>query len=224
VKLFVMGRNVWRDEHEWPLARAVETPLYLGVDSGAGGLTWAPAQEHGTVDYDYDPLDPVPTLGGAHLVLDSSVVQGPVIQTAIEARDDVLTFTTDPFEDDVEVTGWVDAVLRVSTSAVSTDFTVRLCDVHPDGTSVSVCDGIRRIRCEPGEVLDAEVSLGATSYVFLRGHRIRIQVSSSNSPRFDINPNTGGRAWDSRETVTAHQQVHLGGPDGSRIVLPVVPV
>jgi hypothetical protein len=117
----------------------------------------------------------------------------------------------------------VNADLRVSSSAVSTDFTVRLCDVHPDGTSVSICDGIRRVRCEPDEVLDVQVGLGATSYVFLAGHRIRVQVSSSNSPRFDVNPNTGGRAWDTEEVLTARQQVHFGGQDGSRIILPVVP-
>ncbi|WP_413768834.1 CocE/NonD family hydrolase [Rhodococcus pyridinivorans] len=223
VKLFVMGRNVWRDEDEWPLARAVDTPLYLSATGDSGRLQWDEAGEHHAASYEYDPLDPVPTHGGAHLVLDSAVLQGPVIQTAIEERDDVLTFTTDPVSADTEVTGWVHADLRVSTSAVSTDFTVRLCDVHPDGTSVSVCDGIRRVGCEPDHAIDVRVGLGATSYVFLAGHRLRVQVSSSNSPRFDVNPNTGGRAWDSEEVVTAHQKVYFGGPDGSRLVLPVVP-
>jgi hypothetical protein len=223
VKLFVMGRNVWRDEDEWPLARAVDTPLYLKATGQAGGLQWDQVPEHHTTSYEYDPLNPVPTHGGAHLVLDSAVLQGPVVQNAVEERDDVLTFTTDPLPADLEVTGWVNADLRVASTAVSTDFTVRLCDVHPDGTSVSICDGIRRVRCEPDEVIDVQVGLGATSYVFLEGHRLRVQVSSSNSPRFDINPNTGGRAWDTEEVLTAHQRVHFGGEGGSRIILPVVP-
>ncbi|WP_051406451.1 CocE/NonD family hydrolase [Williamsia sp. D3] len=223
VKLFVMGRNVWRDEDEWPLARAVETPLYLGATGDSGELLWDQVDQHHATSYEYDPMNPVPTHGGAHLVLDSAVIQGPVVQNAIEERDDVLTFTTDPVSADVEVTGWVNADLRVSSSAVSTDFTVRLCDVHPDGKSVSVCDGIRRVRCEAGDAFNVQVGLGATSHVFLKGHRLRIQVSSSNSPRFDVNPNTGARAWDTDETVTAHQQVHFGGPDGSRIVLPIIP-
>jgi len=223
VKLFVMGRNVWRDEDEWPLARAVDTPLFLHMTGDSGGLQWAQAHGHQTASYEYDPMNPVPTQGGAHLVLDSAVLQGPVVQTAIEARDDVLTFTTDPLEADLEVTGWVRADLQVSSSAVSTDFTVRLCDVHPDGTSMSVCDGIRRVRCEQDDALDVGVELGATSHVFLQGHRLRVQVSSSNSPRFDVNPNTGGRAWDTDEVVIARQRVHFGGPNGSRIVLPVVP-
>ncbi len=223
VKLFVMGRNVWRDEDDWPLARAVETPLFMRRADDSGRLEWAQLHEQQTASYEYDPMNPVPTTGGAHLVLDSAVLQGPVIQNAIEARDDVLTFTSDPVEQDLEVTGWVNADLRVSSSAVSTDFTVRLCDVHPDGKSLSVCDGIRRVRCEPDAGLAVRVALGATSYVFLKGHRIRVQVSSSNSPRFDVNLNTGGRAWDSDEVVKARQQVHFGGSDGSRIVLPVVP-
>ena len=223
VKLFVMGRNVWRDEDEWPLARAVDTPMYMSSTSDSGALQRDPAQEHHASSYTYDPLNPVPTHGGAHLVLDSAVLQGPVVQNAIEERDDVLTFTTEPLPADVEVTGWLNAELRVSSSAVSTDFTVRLCDVHPDGRSVSVCDGIRRALCEPGEVFDVQVGLGATSHVFLEGHRVRVQVSSSNSPRFDVNPNTGGRAWDTEDVAVARQVVHFGGPDGSRIILPIVP-
>jgi putative CocE/NonD family hydrolase len=223
VKLFVMGRNVWRDEDDWPLARAADTPLYLHATSDSGGLQWDQVHEHHATSYDYDPLNPVPTHGGAHLVLDSAVLQGPVVQNAIEERDDVLTFTTEPLPADLEVTGWVNADLKVSSSAVSTDFTVRLCDVYPDGRSVSVCDGIRRVRCEPDEPSNVDVALGATSYVFLKGHRLRVQVSSSNSPRFDVNPNTGERAWDSEQVLTAHQQVYFGGPHGSRIILPVVP-
>lgn len=223
VKLFVMGRNVWRDEDEWPLARAVDTPLFLQASGGTGGLQWEQVEEHHDASYDYDPLHPVPTHGGAHLVLDSAVLQGPVLQDLVEGRDDVLTFTTEPLAADLEVTGWVHADLRVSSTAVSTDFTVRLCDVHPDGRSVSVCDGIRRVRRVPGDAFNVEVGLGATSHVFLAGHRLRVQVSSSNSPRFDVNPNTGGRAWDSAEVVVARQQVHFGGSDGSRIILPVVP-
>jgi uncharacterized protein len=223
VKLFVMGRNVWRDEDEWPLARAVETPLFLHTTGDSGALRWAQMPERLSASYEYDPMDPVPTVGGAHLVLDSAVLQGPVIQEAIEARDDVLTFTSDRVDEDLEVTGWVNAELQVSSSAVSTDFTVRLCDVHPDGRSFSVCDGIRRVNCEPDDVFNVKVRLGATSHVFLTGHRIRVQISSSNSPRFDVNPNTGGRAWDTNVVVTARQRVHFGGPDGSRIILPVVP-
>ena len=224
VRLFVMGVNEWRDEDDWPLQRAVETPMFLALDQ-SGERTLAPASTS-AVPHDsfrYDPTDPVPTHGGAHLVLASHHQQGPVDQARIEARDDVRSFTSPVLESDVEVTGWVSCILWVSSDAPCTDFTVRLSDVHPDGRSISVCDGIRRVELGDPGPSEVSVSLGATSQAFLRGHRIRVSVSSSNSPRFEVNPNTGSRLLRSAETVVAQQTVHLGDSHPSRIVLPVVP-
>ena len=224
VRLFVMGVNEWHDEDDWPLQRAVETPMFLALDQ-SGERTLAPASTS-AVPHDsfrYDPTDPVPTHGGAHLVLASHHQQGPVDQARIEARDDVRSFTSPVLKSDVEVTGWVSCILWVSSDAPCTDFTVRLSDVHPDGRSISVCDGIRRVELGDPGPSEVSVSLGATSQAFLRGHRIRVSVSSSNSPRFEVNPNTGSRLLRSAETVVAQQTVHLGDSHPSRIVLPVVP-
>jgi putative CocE/NonD family hydrolase len=168
-------------------------------------------------------LHPVPTHGGAHLVVGSHHLQGPVEQRDIEARADVLSYTSDELEADLEVTGWVTCELWVASTAPCTDFTARLSDVHPDGRSISVCDGIVRVALTPGDDTRVEIRLGATSQVFRRGHCVRLSVSSSNSPRFDVNPNTGHRAFDEHAPVVAEQSVFHDAARPSRVVLPVVP-
>jgi uncharacterized protein len=219
VRLFVMGTNVWRDEDEWPLARAVEQDWFLRT----GRLdTVAPGAEPPD-RYDYDPSDPVPTAGGAHLVAETQFPQGPIDQRRIESRPDVLSYTGPVLDEDLEVTGWLRVVLWVDSTAPSTDFTARLVDVHPDGRAVSVCDGIRRVHLDGRGPCEIVIELGATSQVFLRGHAVRLDVSSSNYPRFDVNPNTGGRTYDSAELRTATQTVRHDGEHPSRLVLPVVP-
>ncbi|NUT38622.1 MAG: CocE/NonD family hydrolase [Thermoactinospora sp.] len=200
VKIFVMGDDVWRDEEAWPLARAVETRYYLHSD---GVLSQEPKAGE-PVTFTFDPGDPVPTTGGATLLPDPVNV-GPQDQREVEKRPDVLCFTTAPLEADLEVTGPVSVTLHARSSAPSTDWTAKLVNVHPDGRALSVVDGIVRTTRST-----SVVDLVATSQVFKAGHRIRVEISSSNHPRFDVNP-----AVD-RPAV---QQVY---PD-SFITLPVVP-
>jgi len=222
VRIWVGGEDRWRELDAWPPPGA--RPLRLHLQPGGGLDAAAPPAGAAPDRYRYDPAHPTPTHGGAHLVQGTHVPQGPVDQTEIDARDDVVTFTTDELADDIEVTGWVEAELWVQSSAPCTDFTVRVSDVHPDGRPYNVCDGIQRVRvASSAEPVPVRIRLGATAQLFGRGHRIRVAVSSSNSPRFDINPNTGESAWDSSDTVTAAQRIHTGTDTPSRIALPVIP-
>ncbi|GAA2845636.1 CocE/NonD family hydrolase [Streptosporangium fragile] len=218
VRIFVMGDDVWRDEEEWPLARAVETRYYLR----AGGLLSpeppGPAEDPAT--FVFDPRDPVPTVGGPLLLADPTNV-GPQDQREVERRPDVLCFTTPVLAADVEVTGPLRVTLRAATSAVSTDWTAKLVDVRPGGRAMSVIDGIVPNRTEPGRAAEFVIDLVATSQVFKAGHRIRVEISSSNFPRFDRNPGTGRTSADSTEDemVVQHQTVF----PGSFVTLPIVP-
>jgi len=231
VKLFVQGRNRWRDEDDWPLARARPAPWHLHA---GGGLSPAPpAAEAEPAAYVYDPADPCPTCGGG-LLMPRTYLPGPVDQAPLLARPDVLVFTSDPLERELEVTGPVSAVLFAATSAPDTDWVVKLCDVHPDGRTFNVCDGILRARfrdgdwtapalVEPGAVLRYEIDLWATAIVFAPGHRLRVLVTSSDFPRYDRNPNTGALGVEARELRPARQRVFTDAERPSHIVLPVVP-
>jgi putative CocE/NonD family hydrolase len=219
VRIYVMGENKWREEQEWPLARARYVPFYLA--SGGRLMQTQPAEE--TPDaYLYDPRRPVPTRGGAML----GPRAGIALQNDIEARTDVLAYTTAPLTDDTEVTGPVSAVLYVSTTAPNTDFTVKLVDVHPDGKAYNISDGIlrraypERSRETPQEIV---VELWPTSMLFRRGHRVRVEVSSSNYPRYDRNPNSGREIATETEPRPATQTVFHGAAAPSRIILPLVP-
>jgi uncharacterized protein len=240
VRLFVAGANVWRDEDDWPLARAVNEAVYLGsagranTAAGDGRLTLDEPGAQPPDRFDFDPRHPVPTVGGAHLVVESQCPQGPVDQARVEARDDVLVYTSQRLLEDLEVTGRVQAVLWVSSTAPCTDFTARLVDVHPDGRAISVCDGIRRVRL-PGsgfpdsgdgvssEPVEITIELGPVGQVFLADHALRLDISSSNFPRFDLNPNTGGRSFDESVTRVARQRVFHEREYPSRLVLPTIP-
>ena len=219
VKIFVMGINQWRDEDEWPLSRAVETPWYLG---DGGTLSPAPAASPSTADFVYDPMNPVPTLGGA-LLMSPEYPAGVFDQAKVEARADVLLYTSAPLDDDLEVTGRVRAVINATTDGPSTDWVVRLCDVDANGVSRNVTDGILRAETVPNMAGEFEVDLWSTSMVFAKGHRLRVQVTSSCFPRWDRNLNTGEPAEVATTPRVAHQRVHHGSGTGSRIVLPVVP-
>ncbi|WP_052460769.1 CocE/NonD family hydrolase [Microbacterium gorillae] len=232
VRIFVMGANVWRDENEWPLARAVNTPYYL--HAGGELSTEAPAEALPST-FRYDPADPVPTVSGNTLLRDGGRYHGPRDRRPIHDRPDVLVFRTEPLEHDVEVTGPVTVTLHVSTSALDTDFTAALLDIHPDGKAVGMTDGILRLRyregtdhqvlATPGEVYRIEIDLVATSNVFKAGHRIGVDVSSSNLPRFDRNPNNGGVIAEATEAdfVVADQTVFHDETRPSFITLPIVP-
>jgi putative CocE/NonD family hydrolase len=233
VRIFVMGSNRWREEDDWPLARARETMWYLRA---GGGLAAAAPADEPPDTYVYDPADPAPTMGGqtslpARMMKMNS---GPLDQARLEARPDVLVYTSDPVEEPLEVTGPLAFVLHAATTATDTDFVVKLTDVHPDGTSIILAEGVLRARFRQGferEVLvepdrpeEYRVDLGATSNVFLPGHRIRVLLTSSSFPRFDRNPNTGhaiGVDTD-RDLLSARQTVFHDASRASHLLLPVV--
>ena len=229
VRIFVMGENVWREEQQWPLARARSTPLYLrsggraNSTRGDGELSPERAATADTPDsFVYDPLQPVPSRGGTMLGPRSGIA----LQNDVESRPDVLVYSTRPLESDIEVTGPVSAILYVTTTAPSTDFCVKLVDVYPDGRAYNVSDGILRRNYMPNtplEPVEITVELWPTSMLFRRGHRIRVEVSSSNFPRYDRNPNTGRHIPSETIAVRATQALNHGPTTASRIVLPIVP-
>jgi uncharacterized protein len=238
VRIFVMGENVWRNENEWPLARAVPTPFYLTSDGRANSvrgngrlLAQASAREARDM-FLYDPENPVPTRGGCTL-MPGAQSAGPRDQRSIEERDDVLVYTSEPLSKPLEVTGPVEALLYAATDGQDTDFTAKLVAVAPDGRALNLCDGILRARyrtsfaraelLEPGKVYAYRVQLGSTSYVFAPGFRVRLEVASSNFPRFDRNLNTGGDFATESVGRPAVQQVLHGGARASQVLLPVVP-
>jgi hypothetical protein len=237
VLLYVMGDNAWRSEEQWPLARTVSTPYYLhsggsaNTASGNGTLSEIepPASEPADT-FTYDPLDPVPTLGGSNLL--SNV--GPYDQRPVESRDDVLCYTTDELKQDMEITGPIKAVLYAATDAPDTDFTVKLVDVYPDGRAINIQDGIVRALYRdndplsptpltPNTVERYDIDLWATSIVFKAGHRLRIEISSSNFPRYNRNLNTGLPVPDATLAVPANQSIYHTAMYPSHILLPVIP-
>lgn len=236
VKLFVMGSNTWREEEAWPLERAIPAPYYLfsggNANSAAGdGELRAVMQDAGAPsdEYTYDPTNPVPSRGGWFLGPSS----GPADHREVESRQDVLVYTSPPLAEPVEVTGYVSMVLFAATSCEDTDFTAKLCDVHPGGASINIASGIIRGRYReegkdtplvPGKVYRFEIDLWATSNVFLAGRRIRVQVSSSDFPQYDRNLNLyTQQPWRQTAFTPARQTIHHSARFPSRIVLPVVP-
>jgi putative CocE/NonD family hydrolase len=215
--------NYWRSADTWP-PQAKATPYYLQANKG---LTTSKPEGDDQQTYKYDPHDPVPSRGGQNLLID----KGPMDQRPVESRPDVLLFTTEPLAEPVEVTGRITAKLYVSSDCPDTDFTVKLCDVYPDGRSLLVTDGIRRASLRngyekhealvAGEVYELEVDLWSTSLVLNKGHRIRVAVSSSNSPRFEPNPNTGDPHPVSGKSRVATNTLHLSAQKASHIVLPI---
>ncbi|WP_033288433.1 CocE/NonD family hydrolase [Amycolatopsis jejuensis] len=231
VRIFVMGIDTWRDETDWPLPDTRYTDYHLTGDGrantarGDGRLTAAGPDQDASDVFRYDPLDPVPTLGGNILPLGGFA--GPADQSEIENRSDVLCYTTPELDRPLEVTGPVELVLHVSSSAPDTDFTGKLVDVHPDGRALILCEGMCRTRYQadrmvPGDVYELRLDLNVTSNVFLPGHRLRLEVSSSNFPRYDRNTNTGGVIAEEARTVVAINQVHHGPAHPSRLVLPII--
>ncbi|HLZ90916.1 MAG TPA: CocE/NonD family hydrolase [Candidatus Acidoferrum sp.] len=240
VKLFVMGKNEWREEDDWPLARAKNTKYYLhsagaaNTASGDGALsTVAPGAEKAD-QFTYDPSDPVPTLGGPLCCGPFPPAGlGPQDQSKAESRQDVLVFTTAALAKDLEVTGPVSLDLYVSSSAVDTDFTGKLVDLWPNGFAQNLTEGIMRMRyrdsqekpelAKPGETYHIAVDLWATSNVFLAGHKLRLEISSSNFPRFDRNLNTGEEQAGATRMNQATNVIYHDKAHPSVLVLPLVP-
>jgi len=263
VRIFVMGGGseaktadgrhlhggFWRDEKEWPLARTHFTPYYIHSDGSLGPEM--PVEASSNTAYDFDPRNPVPTIGGNISSGDGIMLQGAwdqkcgdrvwncTDQLPLSARRDVLVFVTEPLKSDIEVTGPIDVKLWASSTAVDTDFTAKLIDVHPPtpdfpaGVDMNVEDGIVRGRfrnsleraelMKPGAVYELTIRLYPTSNVFKAGHRIRLDVSSSNFPRFDVNPNTGEPLNKHRRMVIATNTIYHDRPHPSHVILPVIP-
>jgi putative CocE/NonD family hydrolase len=235
VRVFIMGANEWRSEPDWPLPDTKYVEYYLSSAAGAdgsGSLSGDVPGEDATDVYTYDPRDPVPSVGGDSVAPGSH--GGPADQRAVEAREDVILFKSEELERAVEVTGPIRLTLYVSSSARDTDFTGKLVDVHPDGRALVLCSGVQRMRfrdsltvpslLEPGSIYKIDLDLSATANVFLPGHRILLEVSSSNFPRYERNSNTGGSIGDESEEsmVVAVNIIHHGPSHPSALVLPII--
>jgi putative CocE/NonD family hydrolase len=226
VRIFVMGENEWEDHDEWPPADVEYTPMYFHQGSGKsdeslnnGAMTWhAPAESEQPDAYDYDPMDPVP---GGSSATDIRAIEGRV-----------LTYTSSALEEDLKVVGPLKVTLHASSSATDTDWFVRLCDVWPDGRSIQIQNGQLRARyrnsfesqelMEPGEVYAFEIDLAATANVFKAGHKLRVQVTSSDYPTFGRNLNTGGVNAEETVGVVARNTIFHDSARPSHILLPVI--
>jgi putative CocE/NonD family hydrolase len=233
-----MGANRWSEANDWPPEKVEEKRLYLISDGNAnslygdGRLSFEPPRAANSDSFVYDPMNPVQTIGGGDCCNGGTVIPGAFDQRAIEARADVLVYTSEPLEEPLEVSGFVDAVLSVSSDARDTDFTIKLVDVLPDGTAYIVDDTILRARyrdgydkqvfMKDGEVYELDFTPMTTSIEFQAGHRIRVEVSSSSFPKYVRNLNTGGNNVDESEGVAATNTVHHSPDRLSYLVLPVV--
>jgi putative CocE/NonD family hydrolase len=238
VKIFVMGANQWREEEDWPLTRARNTRYYLHSAGNAnslrghGSLSLAAPRTEPFDHYLYDPSNPAPTMGGPLCCDGEHLAPGPRDQRAVEARDDVLVYSTASMTEDTEVTGPVSLELFGTSSAVDTDFAAKLVDVGPDGFAQNLTEGIVRARyrdsrekpvlMNPGQVYKFSIDLWSTSNVFRKGHVLRLEISSSNFPRFDRNLNTGEDAAFAQRFVSATNAVYHDSEHPSALLLPVV--
>jgi putative CocE/NonD family hydrolase len=238
IRLFMMGSNEWRSEHEWPLARTDWQPWYLhsggraNTLAGDGVLSLEPPADEPADRFTFDPAVPVPTNGGGNCCSPDIVPWGAYDQRDLEMRPDVLCYTSAPLSRALDVIGPITVVLWAATDALDTDWTGKLVDVWPSGRAINLCDGIQRARFRhspreerlltPGELTRYEIDLMVTGNTFLPGHRIRLEISSSNFPRFDRNPNTGAPIGTARDTRPAHQAVVHDRAHPSHVLLPVI--
>jgi putative CocE/NonD family hydrolase len=239
VLLYVLGSNQWRYEQEWPLSRAVTTPLYLSsggnanTDQGDGLLSWEPPAEQAADHYSYNPLEPIRSVEGVtiwNLLTDGQFGD----RAAIEVRQDVLVYSTPVLEHDIEVTGTIEAVLHAASSAPDTDFIINLIDVYPDGHTQWLCNGIIRVTyrdgleerklIEPSRIYEYRFALRPICNCFQKGHRIRIEVTSSDMDRYARNQNVADAPGTTANVAIAEQTIHHGGAMLSRLELPVIPV
>ncbi len=241
VHIFVMGDNVWRDEYEWPLARARSTKLFLHSDGAAnsrfgdGTLALEPPEAEPPDRYRYDPRHAVPSYGGHGCCGYGLTPEGPLDQRSTQQRQDVLVYSTEPLTEDTEVTGAAEVQLFFSTDVVDTDFVATLSDVYPDGRAIAITEGAIRTRfrdsleepslLNPGEQYEVRIRLWETSNVFKEGHRIRLHITSSSFPRFNRNLNSGKPLADETEADlrVAAQTIYHDGQRRSALVLPVIP-
>jgi len=239
VRVFVMGANTWREAEDWPIPGTRFTKYYLhslgaaNTRYGNGMLSTEPPGDLPPDRYVYDPANPVPSAGGHSCCTADTAPLGPYDQAAIEERADVLVYSTPPLEEPVEVTGPITVTLYAASSAPDTDFTAKLVDVHPDGTATNLNNAIIRARyrnslettelIEPGRVYAYTIEVWPTSNLFKAGHRIRLEISSSNFPHYDRNPNTGHPFGEDAAMRPANQTIYHDAGRPSRVVLPIMP-
>jgi putative CocE/NonD family hydrolase len=238
VRYFTMGMNKWQASETWPPTGAQPTTLFLASGgsanslNGDGSLGGVPPDRDSPDRFAYDPMNPVPSYGGNVCCTGNAVAGGAFDQRAQESRNDILIYSSDPLTEGIEVSGPIEATLYVSSDAKDTDFTVKLIDVEPDGVAYNLDETIQRLRyrngydkplvwMEPGKVYKVTLQPMTTSNYFAAGHRIRIEVSSSNFPRFDRNMNTGGNNYDGAKGLVAHNAVHHSRQYPSQVVLTV---
>ena len=238
VQYYTMGSNEWQAAETWPPQNAQLTTYYLDSDGhanslyGDGKLTTSKAKTNKPDNFTYDPMNPVPSYGGNVCCTGNAVEGGAFDQQHMETRNDILVYTTDVLEEGVEISGFIESTLYVSSDAKDTDFTIKLIDVYPDGSAYNLDETIQRVRyregydkevfMEKGKVYKVDLTPMSTSNYFKKGHRIRIEISSSNFPRFARNLNTGGNNYDEKEGVVAHNTVHHSSKYTSQIRLPIV--
>jgi hypothetical protein len=239
VRYFTMGMNQWQSSDTWPPPGAAPMTLYLASAGrantldGDGALAPAPPDAYRPDSFTYDPIDPVPSHGGNVCCTGSAIAGGAFDQRTLETRRDILVYTSEPLKEGIEASGPIDVTLFVSSNAKDTDFTAKVLDVYPDGTAYNLDETIQRLRyregydkplvwMEPGKVYKVSFQPMNTSNFFAPGHKIRIEVSSSNFPRFDRNLNTGGNNYDETVGVVAHNSVHHSAQYPSLVTLTVV--
>lgn len=238
VQYFTMGSNKWQSSDVWPPAEAVMTPYYLDSEgrsntrNGNGKLTLQRPRKTTQDTFLYDPMQPVDSYGGNVCCTGNAVQGGSYDQQEMELREDILVYTSEPLAEGIEISGFIESYLHLSSDAKDTDVTIKLIDVYPDGKAYNLDETIQRVRyregydkevmMEEGKVYEIKMTPMSTSNYFEKGHQIRIEVSSSNFPRFDRNLNTGGNNFDESTGVIATNSIHHGTKSLSRIVLPVV--
>jgi len=238
VQYFTMGSNKWQQSETWPPKEAVATPFYLNSNgkansrNGDGVLTLSVPKTDMPDQFSYDPANPVNSFGGNVCCIGNAIQGGSLDQQTMELREDILVYSTPPLTEDVEISGFIESVLFVSSDAKDTDFTLKLIDVYPDGKAYNLDETIQRVRYREGydkevfmekdKVYEVKLSALSTSNFFPKGHQIRIEISSSNFPRFDRNLNTGGNNYDEKVGVIAKNKVHHSTKYPSRIILPMI--
>jgi putative CocE/NonD family hydrolase len=238
VQYFTMGSNKWQQSETWPPKEAVATPFYLNSNgkansrNGDGALTLSVPKTDLPDQFSYDPANPVNSFGGNVCCIGNAIQGGSLDQQTMELREDILVYSTPPLTEDVEISGFIESVLFVSSDAKDTDFTLKLIDVYPDGKAYNLDETIQRVRYREGydkevfmekdKVYEVKLSALSTSNFFPKGHQIRIEISSSNFPRFDRNLNTGGNNYDEKVGVVAKNKVHHSTKYPSRIILPMI--
>ncbi|MBW3468053.1 CocE/NonD family hydrolase [Arthrospiribacter ruber] len=238
VSYFTMGTNEWQTSDTWPPKEAKMETYYLNskgnanTRNGDGILASKKPGRDNPDSFQYDPMDPVPSYGGNVCCTGNAVQGGAFDQQEMELRDDILVYTSEPLQEGIEVSGFIEATLYLSSDVKDTDLTIKLIDVYPDGKAYNLDETIQRVRyregyeeevfMEEGKVYEVNMTPMSTSNYFQKGHRIRIEVSSSNFPRFDRNMNTGGNNYDETEGVVATNKIHHSSRYPSQIKLPVV--